>query len=184
MTTPLALAPHVLATCRRLFESQKRLADRAVAQCSDEELHRVPAPDANSIAVTMKHVAGNLRSRWTDFLESDGEKPWRDRDSEFEDDMPVRSALLARWEEGWATLFSTLAGLRDEDLPRTVSIRGEPHTVVEALLRQVSHYGYHVGQIVMGARLLLGPRWQSLSIPRGGSRAHDAAMGYTPPSTA
>jgi nitroreductase len=176
---PDDLAAHLLATCRALFAKQKALADGAVAQCSDDELHRVPgAADsgANSIAITMKHIAGNLRSRWTDFLTSDGEKPWRDRDTEFIDDGPDRSTLLARWDEAWAVLFQTLDGLTPADLMRTVAIRAEPHTVVQALLRQVSHYGYHVGQIVSGARALVGVRWRSLSVPRGGSVAYNQSM--------
>src|SRR5687767_3411487 len=115
MAAPQPIAAHVLATCRAEFASLKRLADAAVAQCSDEELRRIPAEDGNSVAVTLRHLAGNLRSRWTDFLTSDGEKPWRDRDREFEEDGSDRAALLASWEDGWATLFRTLDALAPED---------------------------------------------------------------------
>ena len=177
MSAPTDFAAHVLATCRSVFASQKRLADAAVAQCSDEDLRRVPG-DGNSILVTLRHVAGNLRSRWTDFLTSDGEKPWRERDAEFVDDGADRATQLARWEAAWAVLFETLDALSPADLLRTVTIRGEPHSVVQALLRQVSHYGYHVGQLVSGARLALGERWTTLSIPRGGSAAYNQSMGH------
>ncbi len=148
----------------------KALAERAVAQVSDEELFRLPRPDDNSIALIMKHMAGNMRSRWTDFLTTDGEKPDRHRDTEFEqtaEDTP--EALRARWEAGWQVLFDALTPLTPADLGRTVTIRGEPHTVLAALLRQLSHYAYHVGQIVWLARHFRGEAWQSLSIPRGQS---------------
>lgn len=176
--TPASLGTHLLKRCRAEFAGLKRLADGAIAQCSDEDLHHVPAPDANSVAVTMKHVTGNLLSRWTDFLTTDGEKPWRNRDQEFEPSGAGRAGLLRAWEEAWGVLFRTLDGLSPDDLMRTVTIRSEPHTVVQALLRQVSHYGYHVGQIVQGARLQVGTRWRSLSIPRGGSSAFNQAKGH------
>jgi hypothetical protein len=151
------------------FRASKRLADRAVAQLPDEKL-RVPLdPATNSIAVIMKHVAGNLLSRWTDFLATDGEKPWRDRDDEFVDTFASREELLACWESGWGRLFETLGGLKAEDLDRTVAIRGEPHSVPLAIQRSLAHCGYHVGQIVLIARILAGDRWETLTIPRGGS---------------
>jgi len=161
MTVPDLLPEIVL-----LFRSQKRLAEGALAQVADEALHVALGPEENSIAVLVQHVAGNQLSRWTDFLTTDGEKPDRGRDAEFEEQGLSRAALMRRWEEGWGRLFATLDSLGPDDLARTVTIRGEPHTVVKALLRQVSHYAYHVGQIVQLARHLAGERWMSLSIPR------------------
>jgi hypothetical protein len=127
----------------------------------------------------MKHTAGNMLSRWTDFLTSDGEKPNRNRDGEFIDDFADRSAILAFWERGWAVVFDTMSKLEDEDLFKTITIRGEPHHVIDAIQRQVSHYGYHVGQIVFLARHLKGDgEWEVLTIPRGGSKAFDRKLGY------
>lgn len=159
----------------REFHKIKQLADRAIAQLSDEELHAQIDADANSVAMLMAHMAGNMRSRWTDFLTSDGEKPWRNRDAEFEPSAADRAALLASWEDGWRVLFAALAPLTDADLPRTVTIRGEAQTVVAALLRQVSHYGGHAHQIVLLAKHLKGAAWTVLSIPRGQSAAHNEA---------
>jgi hypothetical protein len=163
------IIPEALA----VFRSQKDLADRAIAQVSDENLHIALDPNTNSIAVIMKHVAGNMISRWTDFLTSDGEKPGRDRDEEFIDRFASRKEVLDFWERGWATLFSTMESLKHEDLERTVTIRGEPHSVIRAIYRQLSHYGYHVGQIVQVARIHAGERWTTLTIPRGGSAEHN-----------
>jgi hypothetical protein len=156
----------------REFHRTRELADKAIAQVSDADFFAAPDPQTNPIAIVVKHVAGNLRSRWTDFLTTDGEKPGRDRDGEFvigpEDG---REALLARWDRGWSILFATLEGLRDEDLDATVQIRGEPHTVVQAIHRQLTHYAYHAGQIVLLARHFAGDSWRTLSVPRGGSAA-------------
>ena len=149
------------------FRSQKSLAERAVAQTSDEHLHVAPDENTNSIAIIMKHLAGNMLSRWTDFLTSDGEKPWRERDNEFVDDIPSREDLLARWEEGWSRLFETVMHLTEADLARTVTIRGAGQTVIRAIEGAISHFGYHIGQIVQLARHLAKDDWQTLSIPRG-----------------
>jgi hypothetical protein len=157
------------------FEANKRLADRAVEQVPDDKLHLALDANTNSIAVIMKHVAGNLRSRWTDFLTSDGEKPWRNRDDEFVDAFKGRAELLANWERGWACLFATLRSLTPDDLSRTVTIRGEPHTVPLALARSLGHTCYHIGQIVQLARIHAGPHWQTLTIPRGGSEEYNRA---------
>jgi hypothetical protein len=151
------------------FRSNKGWADKAIAQVSDDGLHIALDPETNCVAVIMKHVAGNLRSRWTDFLTSDGEKPWRNRDDEFLDTFTARDELLAYWESGWQQLFHSLAELSSEDLGRTVTIRGEPHSVPLALQRSLAHCAYHVGQIILIARILAGDRWTTITIPRGGS---------------
>jgi len=152
-----------------IFRWNKRLGEGAMAQVTDDQLLAVLDPEANSIATIVKHMAGNMRSRWTDFLASDGEKPGRNRDSEFIDPAPTRAGLLAEWEKGWACVFAALAPLSDADLTRTVTIRGEPHSVVQAINRQLAHYSYHVGQIVFLAKHFAGDGWQSLSIPRNRS---------------
>jgi hypothetical protein len=151
------------------FRSNKGWADKAVAQLPDDKLHVALDPNTNSIAVIMKHVAGNLLSRWTDFLTTDGEKPWRNRDDEFVDSFTSRDELVAYWESGWGRLFDTLAGLAAGDLGGTVTIRGEPHTVPLAIHRSLAHCGYHVGQIVLIARILAGDHWTTITIPRGAS---------------
>ena len=159
----------VIASAVAAFRSNKGWADKAVAQLPDEKLHVALDTNTNCIAVIMKHVAGNLFSRWTDFLTSDGEKPWRNRDDEFVDSFANRSELLEYWEQGWNRLFETLGSLTPNDLAKTVLIRGEPHTVPLAIHRSLAHCGYHVGQIVMIARILAEEKWQTITIPRGGS---------------
>ena len=152
-----------------LFRQYKRLADRAIEQMTDEQLYTAIDPESNSIAIIMKHIAGNMRSRWTDFLSSDGEKPNRNRDTEFEAAPATRAELLAMWEEGWRLLFAALEPLSDSDLTRKVLIRTEPHSVMQAINRQVAHYAMHIGQIVFLAKHLAGANWKTLSIPRGRS---------------
>jgi len=164
-----SLAAHYLQDVVRVLRSQKRLADGAAAQVSDEEFFRAIDAESNSIALIMKHMAGNMRSRWTDFLTSDGEKPDRHRDSEFVVGGEDRQAIIERWEAGWRTVFETLEALKPEEIDRTVTIRGEPHTVVEAVNRQLSHYGQHTGQIVFLAKHLKSSGWKTLSIARGRS---------------
>ena len=138
-----------------------------MAQVADPQFFALLDPDANSIALIVKHVSGNMRSRWTDFLTTDGEKPDRDRDSEFErDTADTRQAIMARWDAGWELLFATIMSLAPGDLGRSVTIRGEPHTVVQAINRQLSHYSAHVGQIVLLAKHYAGPSWKTLSIPK------------------
>lgn len=151
------------------FEANKRMADRAVEQVPDDKLHVALDQNTNSIAVIMKHIAGNLLSRWTDFLTTDGEKPGRNRDSEFVDSFNTRAELLAYWERGWACLRETLNSLRPEDLGKTALIRGEPHSVPLALERSLGHACYHIGQIVQVARIHAGEHWKTLTIPRGES---------------
>lgn len=155
----------------------KDQADRALAQVRDEDLAVALDSESNSLAALILHLGGNFRSRWTDFLTTDGEKPDRDRDSEFEPDASLsRADLLARWEDGWSRFFATLASLSEEDLTRTVTIRAEPHTVLQAISRSLVHAATHVGQIVFLAKHLAGPRWQTLSVPRGGTRAFNEKM--------
>ena len=151
------------------FRSNKGWADKAVAQLPDQKLHVALDPNTNCIAVIMKHVAGNLLSRWTDFLTTDGEKPWRNRDDEFVDTFTARDELIAYWESGWQRLFDTLSGLADDDVGRTVTIRGEQHSVPLAIQRSLAHCGYHVGQIILIARILAGNNWTTITIPRGAS---------------
>jgi hypothetical protein len=154
----------------REFQGLQSLAERALSQLSDEQFFAVPAAGDNSVAVIVKHVGGNLVSRWTDFLTSDGEKPGRDRDAEFRihpDD--TREHLLRTWTRGWTTLFQALGRFEDSDMARVVTIRGEPLTVLQAVNRQLTHYAYHVGQIVFVAKHHRGAEWRTLSIPLGGS---------------
>jgi len=152
-----------------LFRQYKMLADRAMEQVTDEQLFAAIDPEANSIAIIAKHLSGNMRSRWTDFLTTDGEKPDRNRDSEFADPPATRQAVLDAWEDAWARLFQALAPLSDADLGRTITIRGVAHSVMQAINRQVAHYGLHVGQIVLLAKHFAGSRWQSLSVPKNRS---------------
>jgi hypothetical protein len=156
-----------LADVRVQFEKTKRLAEGALAQVPDEQLNVAIDPESNSIAVIVKHMAGNLRSRFTDFLTTDGEKPDRNRDGEFEVEGAVgRAAMLEQWESGWQVLFRALDALTPDDLRREVTIRGERHTIVQALNRQLTHHAYHAGQIVFLAKHLRGSDWTTLSIPR------------------
>jgi hypothetical protein len=152
-----------------VFRHSKQLGERAMAQVSDQQLFLALDEEANSIAVIVKHMAGNMRSRWTDFLTTDGEKPDRNRDAEFVGAPATREALMDMWENGWAVVFAALEPLTDVDLGRTVTIRGEAHSVMQAINRQAAHYAYHVGQIVLLAKHYAGANWQSLSIPRNRS---------------
>jgi hypothetical protein len=152
-----------------VFRYYKRLAERAMEQVSDEQLFAAIDSEANSIAVIVKHMTGNMRSRFTDFLTTDGEKPWRDRDSEFVEPPATRKEVMAVWDDGWNRVFSAIEPLTDADLVRTVTIRGEAHSVMQAINRQLAHYPHHVGQIVFLAKHFAGDRWQSLSVPRNQS---------------
>ena len=166
-----------LEEARRIFRRQKGLGDKAMAQLREEELFRAPDEESNSVAIIVKHMAGNMRSRWTDFLTSDGEKPDRNRDQEFVlEPGTTREQVLGWWEEGWRCVFSALDSLRPEDLGRSVFIRGLEHSVLQAINRQVDHYAYHVGQIVFLARHWKRGEWTSLSIPRGRSAEFNARM--------
>jgi hypothetical protein len=154
----------------------KALADKALAQLQPGDFFVTLDPEANSVGVIMKHVAGNMRSRWTDFLTSDGEKPDRNRDTEFElGEADTREQILSAWEDGWTRTLQAVSALSPADLGKTVRVRGEGHSVIEAINRQLTHYAAHVGQIVLLAKHFAGPTWQSLSIPRGESREVDVS---------
>ncbi len=166
-----------LSSARKEFAYYRSLGEKTFAQLPDADLFREPAPGNNSIAVIVKHMHGNMLSRWTDFLTTDGEKPWRQRDAEFENDAITREELLARWNEGWTCLFNAIDPLSSADLERTVLIRTEPHSVEQAIVRQLAHLPYHVGQIVLLGKLFLGEDFKSLSIPKGGSASFNKAKG-------
>lgn len=151
------------------FRNYKKLAERAIEQVSDEEFFATIDEEANSIALIVKHIAGNLRSRWSDFLHSDGEKPDRNRDTEFEIIGDTRESLMKYWEDGWRILFDATETLTSEDLSKTITIRSEPHTVVEAINRQLTHYAYHIGQIALLAKHFRSTEWKSLSVPKNRS---------------
>src|SRR5882762_10149911 len=149
-----------------VFRYYKKLGERAMAQCPDDALFESLDPESNSIAIIVKHMAGNMRSRWTDFLTTNGEKPDRNRDTEFETPPKTRSELMELWEAGWKICLDALDALKDEDLTRTITIRTEPHSVMQAINRQVGHYAHHVGQIVFLAKHFAGENWQTLSVPK------------------
>ncbi|MFG6116059.1 DUF1572 domain-containing protein [Halobacillus sp. MO56] len=154
------------------FESLKDLGEKSFNQLPEEDIHWKYNEASNSIAIIVKHLSGNMVSRWTDFLTSDGEKPSRKRDREFEDDISSKYELLKLWDSGWNALFTALQSLSEEDLMRHITIRGESHLVLEAIERQMAHYAYHIGQIVYIAKQLKGEDWKSLSIPKGKSEEY------------
>ena len=173
----MELSKHYLEEVERQFRGHKRLGEGAIAQVRDEDLFATIDPESNSIAIIVKHLAGNMRSRFTDFLTTDGEKPDRDRDQEFEmDGLRSRSDVMQMWEAGWSIVFKAIADLHPEDLTHTVAIRQEPHTVLQALNRQLAHYAYHVGQIVFVAKHLRSSEWTTLSVPRGKSEEFNRKM--------
>jgi hypothetical protein len=169
-------ASYYLDEAHRQMRGHKRLAEGAMAQLKDHELFLTLDPESNSIAIIVQHMAGNMRSRFTDFLNTDGEKPDRYRDQEFElGPSTTRTGLTTMWEEGWARVFTAIEALKPEDILRKVTIRGEPHTVLQAINRQIAHYAYHTGQIVFLAKHLRSGKWKSLSIPRGQSEDYKTA---------
>jgi len=175
---------HVLTTSylkdsTDLFRYYKKLGERAMTQCSDDALFETIDPESNSIAILVKHMAGNMRSRWMDFLTTDGEKPDRNRDTEFENPPKTRAELTEMWERGWKYVFDALEPLTEADMTRTVTIRTEPHSVMQAINRQIGHYAHHVGQIVFLAKHLTANatgKWDSLSVPRGQSKQFTAEV--------
>jgi hypothetical protein len=175
------IGAHYLDDVRRQFVKLKAQGERAMAQVQDDDFFRTPDSESNSIAIVVQHVAGNMRSRWTEFLTTDGEKPSRNRDAEFVvEPGDTRQRIMERWEVGWTLVFDALAALTPEHLTRTVRVRGEAHTVLEAINRQMTHYAAHVGQIVYLAKHWAGSRWQTLSIPRGKSKEFDVGKDGAP----
>jgi uncharacterized damage-inducible protein DinB len=162
-----------LSSCVKQFEYYKNLGEKTIEQLSFEELKKEFAEDSNSIAIIVKHIVGNMLSRWTNFLTEDGEKNWRKRDEEFEDTLTSKAELLEAWDKGWNCLFIALKTLSENDLKQIVYIRNEGHSVTEAINRQMMHYAYHVGQVVLIGKLIKGNDWQSLSIPKGLSEIYN-----------
>lgn len=169
------LAEIYLTNIRKLFRQYKELGEKAMAQVNGEQMHWKPEENSNSISIIVKHLAGNMRSRWTDFLTSDGEKKWRKRDAEFEDTVNNKDDLLKTWEEGWQCLFEAIDSLSENDLKKTVFIREEPLPVPDAINRQIAHYSYHIGQIVYIAKMISSYEWKSLSIPKGKSEEFNSS---------
>lgn len=171
------IGQHYLADALHTFRDYKKIAERAFAQTSDEDFFRALDPESNSMAVIVKHMAGNMFSRWTDFLTSDGEKPNRNRDMEFEM-LPntTKAEMLEFWEKGWQCVFAAIEPLRSDDLMKIVKIRGQDHTVIQAINRQISHYSNHVGQIVYLAKHFKSGEWQTLSVPRNRSAEFNASL--------
>ena len=163
-----------LDSAKRQFMMYKQLGEKAMAQLDEQELNWHANEDSNSIATIVKHMWGNMLSRWTDFLTTDGEKPWRQRDAEFDGAAINREALMKKWEEGWQCLFDALSSITDNDLEKIIYIRNEGHTILEAVNRQIAHYSYHVGQIVYISKLRSKEEWKSLSIPRNKSNDYNA----------
>lgn len=163
-----------LESVKKQFEYYKVLGEKTFAQVEDEKLFWKFNESSNSIAIIVKHLWGNMISRWTDFLTEDGEKEWRDRDAEFENDITTRQDLLDKWNEGWKCVFNALNALKQDDLQKIIYIRNQGHTVIEAINRQLAHYPYHVGQIVFLGKMACNETWTSLSIPKGNSNTYNA----------
>ncbi|RVT75391.1 DUF1572 domain-containing protein [Flavobacterium sufflavum] len=163
-----------LESAKKQFEYYKILGDKTFAQIPDEKLFWKFNDESNNIAIIIKHLSGNMLSRWTDFLNSDGEKEWRQRDAEFENDIKTKEELIQKWNEGWDCLFKALNALKEKDLSKTIYIRNQGHSVTEAINRQLAHYPYHVGQIVFIGKMICNEKWTSLSIPKGNSTNYNA----------
>lgn len=163
-----------LASVKKQFEYYKLLGDKTFEQLSDEDLFKQQNTDSNSIAVIVKHLSGNMLSRWTDYLTTDGEKEWRNRDAEFEETLSTKQQVIELWEEGWKCLLNALDSIKEDDLEKIIFIRNQGHTVMEAINRQLAHYPYHVGQIVFIGKMLSNNGWKSLSIPRNASKQYNS----------
>ena len=170
------VSENYLKNVRKLFRYYKSLGEGAINQLSEPELHWQPSPESNNVATIVKHMVGNMRSRWTDFLTSDGEKPWRNREAEFEDTLQSMEELQQAWEGAWKIVLDVLDSLQAADLQRIVFIRNDGHTALEAINRQMVHYGYHVGQIVFLSKQIKDADWKSLSIPKGKSEAFNQIL--------
>jgi hypothetical protein len=160
-----------LESAKKQFEYYKMLGDKTIAQLPDDKLFWQYNDESNSIAIIVKHLSGNMLSRWTDFLTSDGEKEWRHRDAEFENDIQSKTELIQKWNQGWDCLFDALNSLTIEDLSKTIYIRNQGHSITEAINRQLAHYPYHVGQMVFIGKMICNEKWTSLSIPKGNSKS-------------
>ncbi len=174
----MSLPPDFLTAIKARFNTYKDLGDRCFEQLDDADFFFTPAPESNSIAIIIQHIYGNVMSRFTNFLTEDGEKEWRNRDAEFEDMNAEKQDLLSFWEEAWQQLFKTLDSLTEDDLTKTIYIRSEPLIVFDALLRQLAHYPYHVGQIIYIGKLLKKEQWNSLSIPKNKSKEFNQQMNH------
>jgi Protein of unknown function (DUF1572) len=163
-----------LESVRKQFEYYKMLGEKTFIQLSDEQLFWQYNEESNSIATIVKHLWGNMLSRWTDFLTTDGEKEWRQREAEFDNDITTREEMIHKWNEGWACLFKAIDSVNENNINETIYIRNMGHSVVEALNRQLAHYPYHIGQIVFIGKMAVGNTWNSLSIPRGNSKEYNA----------
>lgn len=170
-----SIEPTFLESSIKLFQYYKKLGEGAINQLNDQEVLMRPNDASNSIALIVHHMSGNMLSRWTDFLTSDGEKSWRNREAEFEQEYPDKKAMLEAWEKGWKCLFDALQGLKPEDLSKIIYIRNEGQSVMDAILRQLAHYPHHVGQILFQAKAIKGNDFKSLSIPKGGSGTYNQA---------
>lgn len=167
------MANDFLESAKKQFEYYKMLGEKTFSQLTDEQLFKKLNEESNSIATIVKHLWGNMLSRWTDFLTTDGEKEWRQRDAEFDNDIAGRTELLEKWNQGWACLFDAIYSLTESDLKKEIFIRNQQHTITEAINRQLAHYAYHVGQIVFIGKLLSNRNWTSLSIPKGNSKEYN-----------
>lgn len=167
-----------LQSAIKKFKAQKLIGDKTFTQLDEKDFFFKPSAESNSIAVIVQHMSGNMLSRWTDFLTEDGEKPWRERDVEFENTLSTKEDVLNAWNKGWACVLGTLENLKPEDVMKTITIRSEPHLVIDAVIRQIDHYGGHTAQIVYIGKLIKNETWQSLSIPKNRSKAFNEAMNH------
>ncbi|PKB15096.1 DUF1572 domain-containing protein [Flavobacterium sp. 5] len=163
-----------LESAKKQFEYYKMLGDKTIAQLPDDKLFWQYNEESNSIAIIINHLSGNMLSRWTDFLTSDGEKEWRNRDKEFENNIKTKTELIQKWNDGWNCLFNTLNSLQEDDFSKTIYIRNQGHSITEAINRQLAHYPYHIGQIVFIGKMICNENWTSLSIPKGNSKTYNA----------
>ena len=176
----MSVEENFLESAIKFFRYYKKLGEEAMAQLMDEEVLHKPNPSSNSIALIVHHITGNMLSRFTDFLTSDGEKPWRNREAEFEESYSNKQEMMQAWEKGWACLFQTLEQLKPDDLTKIVYVRNEGQTVLEAIQRQLAHYPHHIGQILYQAKILKGADFQSLSIPKGNSDTYNQSKFSNP----
>lgn len=178
----MSIGNDYLNTAIRRLKYYRDLGEKALEQLSEEQFHYSPNSTVNSVAITIQHLAGNMMSRWTNFLTEDGEKDWRERDEEFESHAQSKAALMAIWHQGWDLFLQTLEGLEKKDLKKIVSIRKEPLTVIDAINRQMAHYPYHIGQIITMAKIIKAEDWQNLSIPKKASAANHAGSASKDPA--